>query len=83
MKYIIQTYVLKYINLIIFINKMNTPKIIKTKSKNNNNKNKIIKIHIDLNKEHNLSSNDDNDDNEEEEEDEREIKCIKTIIVFK
>ena len=78
MKYIIQTYVLKYINLIIFINKMNTPKIIKTKSKNNNKKNKIIKIHIDLNKEHYLSLNDDND-----EEEEREIKCIKTIIVFK
>ena len=77
MKYIIQTYVLKYINLIIFINKMNTTKIIKTKSKNNNNKNKIIKIHIDLNKEHNLQSNDNN------EEEEREIKCIKTIIVFK
>ena len=68
-------------NLIIFINKMNTTKIIKTKSKNNNNKNKIIKIHIDLNKEHYLSLNDDNNDNNEEEE--REIKCIKTIIVFK
>ena len=52
---------------------MNTTKII-----NNNNKNKIIKIHIDLNKEHYLSLNDDNN-----EEEEREIKCIKTIIVFK
>ena len=81
MKYIIQTYVLKYINLIIFINKMNNTKIIKTKSKNNNNKNKLIKIYIDLNKEHNLQLNDDHDDNNEEEE--REIKCIKTIIVFK
>ena len=79
MKYIIQTYVLKYINLIIFINKMNNTKTIKTKHKKQNNKNKIIKIHIDLNKEHYLSLNDDNN----EEEQEREIKCIKTIIVFK
>ena len=77
MQYIIQTYVLKYINLIIFINKMNTTKIIKTKPQKINKKNKIIKIHIDLNKEHYLSLNNDN------EEEEREIKCIKTIIVFK
>ena len=57
---------------------MNNTKIIKTNPKKQNNKNKIIKIHIDLNKEHYLSLNDDNN-----EEEEREIKCIKTIIVFK
>ena len=79
MKYIIQTYVLKYINLIIFINKMNNTKNIKTNPKKQNNKNKIIKIHIDLNKEHYLPLN--NDNNEEEEE--QEIKSITTIIVFK
>ena len=58
---------------------MNNTKIIKSNPKKQNNKNKIIKIHIDLNKEHYLQLN--NDNNEEEEE--REIKCIKTIIVFK
>ena len=57
---------------------MNNTKIIKTKPKKQNNKNKIIKIHIDLNKEHYLQSNNDN-----KEEEEQEIKCIKTIIVFK
>ena len=62
---------------------MNNTKIIKTKPKKQNNKNKIIKIHIDLNKEHYLQSNNDNNEEEEEEEEEREIKCIKTIIVFK
>ena len=57
---------------------MNTIKNNKIKPpKKQNNKNKIIKIHIDLNKEHYLSLNNDN------EEEEREIKCIKTIIVFK
>ena len=56
---------------------MNNTKIIKTNPKKQNNKNKIIKIHIDLNREHYLQLN---DNNEEEEE---EIKCIKTIIVFK
>ena len=59
---------------------MNNTKIIKTNPKKQNNKNKIIKIHIDLNKEHYLSLN---DDNNEEEEEEKEIKCIKTIIIFK
>ena len=58
---------------------MNTTKNIKSKPKKQNNKNKIIKIHIHLNKEGNLLSN--NDDNEEEED--REIKCITTTIVFK
>ena len=57
---------------------MNNTKNIKIKHKKQNNKNKIIKIHIDLNEEHYLSLNDDNN-----EEEEREIKCIKTIIVFK
>ena len=56
---------------------MNTTKNNKTKHKKQNNKNKIIKSHIDLNKEHYLSLNNDN-----KEEEEREIKCIKTIIVF-
>ena len=60
---------------------MNTTKNIKTKPKKQNNKNKIIKTHIDLNQEHYLQLNDNNE--EEEEEEEREIKCIKTIIVFK
>ena len=60
---------------------MNTIKNIKTKPKKQNNKNKIINIHIDLNNEHYLPLN--NDDNEEEKEEDREIKCIKTIIIFK
>ena len=45
---------------------MNTTKNIKSKPKKQNNKNKIIKIHIDLNKEGNLLSN--NDDNKEAED---------------
>ena len=48
----------------IFINRMNTTKNIKAKPKKQNNKNKIINTHIDLNKAHYLSLND--DDNEEE-----------------